>query len=364
MPSLVPFRITRQHQANEQQAKKIQRFTLTLLEQNGDIVLLESGGEENGGEKMRCQFCNEESKKFGKDRNGLQRYRCLTCKKTFLESRNKPLGDMRLPMEKALSVIQHLVEGCSIRSTERITGVEKRTILSLLELVGKKCEALLEDRIQGLAVKDVQCDEVWGYVGMKEKAKGKRNLESDELGDAWCFVAMERHTKLILAWHLGRRTMTDTVAFTEKLGHATSGNFQVTTDGFAAYRDAVVYSLGGQKVDFAQLVKIYANNPEGQTRYSPAECTGSKKVAVFGNPDMDKVCTSHIERQNLTVRMQMRRMTRLTNAFSKKWLNLKWAYALQFAYFNFCRVHLSLRVTPAMEAGITDHVWTIQELIA
>lgn len=312
---------------------------------------------------MRCQFCNEESKKFGKDRNGVQRYRCLSCKKTFLESRDKPLGDMRLPMDKALSVIQHLVEGCSIRSTERITGVEKRTILSLLEVVGIKCEALLEDRIKGLAVNDVQCDEVWGYVGMKSRTKSRKKIEDDTVGDAWCYVAMERHTKLVLAWHLGTHSMSDTVAFTEKLGHATSGNFQVTTDGFKAYQDAIVYSLGAQHVDFAQLVKIYADNPEGEKRYSPAECTGTKKVAMFGNPDMSKVCTSHIERQNLTVRMSMRRMTRLTNAFSKKWMNLKWAYALQFAYFNFCRVHQTLRVTPAMESGIADHIWTLAELI-
>ena len=152
---------------------------------------------------MRCQFCNEESRKFGKDRHGLQRYRCLSCKKTFLESRNKPLGDMRLPIDKALSVMQHLVEGCSIRSTERLTGVEKRTILSLLETVGMKCEALLEDRIKGLAVKDVQCDEVWGFVGMKSPIKSRKKIEDDTLGDAWCYVAIERNTKLVLAWHLG-----------------------------------------------------------------------------------------------------------------------------------------------------------------
>ena len=313
---------------------------------------------------MNCEKCNGETKRFGRDRRGHQRYRCLNCKVTFIESYERPLGDMRLSLEKAIAVIQHLVEGCSIRSTERITGTDKRTILSLLEAVGERCETLMEERIAGLSVKDVQCDEVWGYVAMKEKTKTRKGMESDRQGDAWCFVGMERHNKMILAWHLGRRTESDTIQFTEKLAHATQGNFQITTDGFKPYQHAIVLSLGGQRVSFAQLVKHFTNSTEGETRYSPAECTGAKKVAIYGNPDESKVCTSHIERQNLTVRMSMRRMTRLTNAFSKKWMNLKCSYALQFAYYNFCRVHQSLRVTPAMEAGITNHIWTIQELLA
>ncbi len=273
---------------------------------------------------------------------------------------------MRLPLERAVAVIQQLVEGSSIRSTERITGVEKRTILSLLALVGKRCEKLMEDKIQGLKVKEVACDEIWGYVGMKKRTKERKKVDG-QIGDAWCFIAMERYNKLILAWHLGHKDMPDTVAFTEKLRHATQGNFQINTDGFSAYKDAVVYSLGAQFVDFAQIIKTYKSNPENketkETRYSPAMCVGCAKVAVFGNPDLKKASTSHIERQNLTVRMTMRRMTRLTNAFSKKWLNLKWAYALQFAYYNFCRIHKTLRITPAMKAKITDRVWEIKDII-
>ena len=313
---------------------------------------------------MNCESCNAPAKRFGKDRNGLQRYRCLTCKKTFLEPHDRPLGEMRLPLEKALSVIQHLVEGCSIRSTERITGVEKRTILSLLELVGERCEKLMTDRIKSLTVRDVQADEIWGWVGMKQKTKNYKGIEADSLGDTYCFIGIERHTKLILAWHLGARTRSDTVAFTEKLARATKGSFQMSTDGFAPYKDAVVYSLGGQYVDFAQLVKVYASNREGEQRYSPAECVDCVKVPIHGNPDPERICTSHIERQNLTVRMSMRRMTRLTNAFSRKWANLKHAYALQFAYYNFCKVHQTLRVTPAMESGITDRIWNLQDLLA
>jgi IS1 family transposase len=272
---------------------------------------------------------------------------------------------MRLSMDKALSVIQHLVEGCSIRTTERITGVEKRTILNLLEVVGDRCEKLMEDRIKNLSVKEVQADEIWGFVGMKQKTKNYQGREGDAtLGDAYCFIAIERHTKVILAWHLGQRAMGDTVTFTEKIAHATQGSFLMSTDGFAAYKDAVVFSLGGQYVDFAQIVKVYAAPREGAQRYSPAECVDCIKTAIHGNPDMSKVGTSHIERQNLTVRMSMRRMTRLTNAFSKKWTNLKHSYALQFAYYNFCRIHQTLRVTPAMEAGITNHIWSIRELLA
>jgi len=312
---------------------------------------------------MKCQACGSETKKFGKDRKGHQRYRCLSCKKTFVEAYERPLGEMRLSLEKALSVIKLLVEGCSIRSAERITGVEKRTILSLLLLVGERCENLMRERIRGLEVKNVQCDELWGYVAMKEKTKARKGIATGRIGDAWCYVAMERGTKLILAWHLGRRTADHTIDFTEKLRHATKGNFQINTDGFSAYPDAISYSLGAQHVDFAQIIKTYASNPESETRYSPSECTGCHKVPVYGNPDLAKASTSHIERQNLTVRMSMRRLTRLTNAFSKKWKNLKASYALHFAHYNFCRVHKSLRVTPAMEAEITDHVWDLRELL-
>jgi IS1 family transposase len=271
---------------------------------------------------------------------------------------------MILAEEKAMSVLQHLVEGCSVRSTSRITGAHPRTILNLLALAGEKCDQLMTERISSLRVKDVQCDELWGYVGMKEKTKTKKGREETTLGDAWTFVAIERYTKLVVAWHLGRRTESDTVAFTEKIASATRGSFQITTDGFKPYEDAVVLSLGVQKVDFAQLVKLYKANPENETRYSPAECTGCKKQVVYGSPDPDRISTSHVERSNLTMRMQMRRLTRLTNAFSKKWEKLYAMLALYFAWYNFCRVHQTLRVTPAMEAGIADHIWEIRELLA
>ncbi|MDT7540597.1 MAG: hypothetical protein QOE33_501 [Acidobacteriota bacterium] len=272
---------------------------------------------------------------------------------------------MYLPMEKALLILRLLVEGNSIRSTERITGVEKKTILSLLALAGEKCERLLDEKIKGVAVRDVQADEMWGYVGMKEKTK-KRQLRHDTtLGDAYTFLAIERHTKLVLAWHLGRRNVRDTFEFTEKLYNATSGRFQLTTDGFVAYPDAVIHSLG-TRVDFAQMIKIY-EQPEqggGERRYSPPRVVETIRKTILGQPNEDRICTSHVERQNLTMRMMMRRLTRLTNAFSKKWDNLRAALALHFAYYNFCRIHSSIRCTPAMAAGITSSVWELQDLLA
>lgn len=314
---------------------------------------------------MNCTICqSEKTKKFGKDRNGNQRFRCLDCKKTFQSDREKPLGEMTLAVSKVIAVLKQLVEGSSIRSTERITGVHRDTILSLLEVIGGKCARLMEEMISGVRVKNVQCDEIWGFVEMKERTKKTNGKESDEtVGDAWCYVAIEQNTKLVLAWHLGRRTAQDTEIFTEKLNQATSGNFQVNTDGFAAYKEAISLTLG-TRVDFAQIIKIYGK-PEGEDhRYSPPQVTEIKKVAIIGNPDLEAATTSHVERQNLTIRMAMRRMTRLTNAFSKKFENLNHSYALHFFYYNFMRVHSTLRVTPAMESKITSKVWTWEDLLS
>ena len=202
-----------------------------------------------------------------------------------------------------------------------------------------------------------------GFVGMKEKAKGNLYKHVDTLGDAYTYVAIERNSKLILAWHLGKRTRQDTLAFILKLRNATDGRFQLTTDGWPSYPD-VVERVFGSDIDYAQLVKVYAASRDGEQRYSPAEVVDVEVVPRVGMPDYERICTSHIERQNLTMRTQIRRLTRLTNGFSKKWANLRAAVALHFAYYNFCRIHSSLRVTPAMESGLTDHVWTIAELLA
>jgi IS1 family transposase len=270
---------------------------------------------------------------------------------------------MYVPQDKAVLALQLLVEGNSIRSTERITNLDRNTIMSLLVRAGERCQTLMVRHIVGLKVRDVEADEIWGFVQKKE---GHKSLEDGpEVGDAWCFVAIERNTKLILAHHLAKRSKLATETFLEKLRYATADDskFQFTTDGFRFYPDAT-HMILGNRVDFAKLIKVYGTPREGEQRYSPGEVVEAVPVRVYGNPDPKRICTSHIERQNLSVRMGMRRMTRLTNGFSKKWENLEAAYSLWFAYYNFARVHRSLRVTPCMEAGITDHIWTIAELIA
>ncbi len=309
---------------------------------------------------VTCPSCQGISRKFGTNRNDTQRFQCLVCKKTFSES--KPLGVMRLSLDKAILCIQLIVEGNSLRSTTRIACVNLRTVIDLLVLIGERCETLLESRICGVRVADVECDEIWGFVGMKEKTRLRKYPELVDAGDAYCFTAVERESKLILAWHLGVRTQESTAYFMDKLAAATSGKFQISTDGFHPYTQAVPTTI--PTADFAQIIKQFATKADGkESKYSPGEVTGTVKVARHGSPDIARVCTSHVERQNLTIRMGNRRMTRLTNAFSKKWENHNAAFALQFAYYNFCRVHTTIKMTPAMKAGIADHPWTLEELV-
>lgn len=315
---------------------------------------------------MTCCNCNLRCKKFGKfGPQRIQRYRCNTCKKTFSAEHEKaqgPLGDMRISLEKAEMCLRLLLEGNSIRSIQRITGMHQETILSLLVLAGNRCEKLMRERIKDVQVKDVEADEIWGFVGMKNRAKLYKKLDNPEVGDAYTYVGIERNSKLILAWHLGQRDMVNTEAFTEKLDYATTGHFQLTTDGWKPYENAVSYSLG-TRVDYAMLIKVYANNREGEQKYSPPEVEGILVKPLIGYPDPRRICTSIVERSNLSMRTSIRRLTRLTNAFSKKWDNLQAMLALYFAYYNFCRIHSSIRCTPAMESGITGHVWSLRELL-
>ena len=268
---------------------------------------------------------------------------------------------MYLPVDKAELVLRLLLEGNSVSSTERVSGVHHTTILKLLVLTGEKCEKIMGRLIVNVPVRDVQADEIWSFIGKKEKAREEG--DDPNFGDAYCFVAIERHSKLVLNFALGKRNQATTDAFIEGLRAATSPQpFQITTDGFVPYVSAILNTLE-DRVDFAQLIKVYRASPEGERRYSPAEVVTTESVPAVGNPDPARICTSHVERQNLTMRMQIRRFTRLTNAFSKKWENHWAALALWFAFYNFCRIHRTLRVTPAMEAGISSHVWTVRELL-
>ncbi len=314
---------------------------------------------------MTCKACKAEAKRFAVNRNGTLRFRCPKCRKTFSEARKNQLGNMSLPAEKVLAILNLFIEGTSVRSTERLTGVHRDTILKVLVAAGEKCEKLMGRLIVNVPVKDVECDEIWGFIQKKEGHKGPEEAHDNSIGDAYCFVAIERHTKLVLNFALGRRDTATTQIFVEGLRQATSHHrFQITCDAFRPYVNAISDTLG-DRVSFAQLIKVYGTVEEGrEARYSPSRIVETEAVPVFGDPDPQRICTSIIERQNLTIRMQMRRLTRLTNGFSKKWENLWAAYCLHFAYYNFCRIHRSLRVTPAMEAGITDHVWDLAELLA
>jgi len=313
---------------------------------------------------MTCTACDIECQRFGKHRNGLRRFRCPCCHKTYTEAHNHTLGGMYISQEKAAFALQLLIEGNSIRSTMRLTGLDQNTIMKLLVLAGEKCEKLLGRLLVNVPVRDVECDEIWGFIRKKEGHKRPEEANDETIGDAYCFVAIERHSKLVLNFALGRRNQATTDIFIEGLRNATAPHpFQVTTDGFTPYRSVMATTLD-DRVDFAQLIKVYRAPAEGEARYSPAEVVSTEVVPVFGRPDPERICTSHVERQNLTMRMSMRRFTRLTNGFSKKWENLWAALCLHFAYYNFCRIHRTLRVTPGMEAGLANHVWDLGELLA
>jgi IS1 family transposase len=263
-----------------------------------------------------------------------------------------------LKPEKKLAVISALVEGTSIRSTERMTGVHRDTICRLLVETGGNCAALLDSHIHNIRAKYLQADEIWCFV--QKKAKRVRDDDPKEFGDQWVFVAMDEPSFVV-----GKRTKETTYAFLLDLQKRLIEDvrFQLTTDGFHFYERAIEDVFGGT-VDFAQLIKLYGDyGQHGSERYSPSPIIEVISKIRDGRPDLLHICTSHVERQNLTMRMAMRRFTRLTNAFSKKLENLKSACALHFAHYNFCRVHSSLRVTPAMAAGIASEVWPLETLL-
>jgi len=311
---------------------------------------------------MTCHNCQIKAVKAGRDRRGDQRFKCQKCKRRFKEERERLLGNMYLSQTATILVLTLLLEGNSIRSIERITGVEKKTITRILLLAGEHCEQLMRRKIKGVAVKDVEADEIWGFVGCKNRHKLYKGITDPHVGDAYTWVAIERNTKLVLTWHLGERDMVACETFTEKLHEATQGRFQLTTDGFRPYENAVSYSLG-TRVDYAMLIKVYAKDREGEQKYSPPEVVETVTKVMIGNPDPSRICTSIVERSNLSTRTSIRRLTRLTNAFSKKWENLRSMLAIYFAFYNFCRIHSSIRCTPAMESGITSHVWSLRDLL-
>lgn len=262
-------------------------------------------------------------------------------------------------------IVSLLVEGNSINAASRITGVSKNTILKLLVHVGTACVAYQDRVMVNLKCKKVQCDEIWAFVGMKQKNVPEDLKGTLGYGDVYTWLGIDADTKLIPCWHVGTRGAESAYDFIHDLASRMANRIQLTTDGHKAYVMAVEDAFGSD-IDFAQLIKMYGTpgqTKEDMRRYSPAECTGIRKERVTGNPNMKDVSTSYIERANLTMRMHMRRFTRLTNAFSKKLENHMHAISLHFMFYNFCKIHTTTRVSPAMAAGIDDHLWDMEEVV-
>jgi len=259
-------------------------------------------------------------------------------------------------------VIAALIEGCSIRATVRMTGIAKNTIVKLLEDLGTVCQKFHDEAVVNLKTKRAQVDEVWSFCFAKQKNVKPENWGKLH-GDVWTWVAMDADAKLVINWHVGGRDAGAGRLFVQDLADRLSDRIQLTSDGWQVYREAVQRAFGSE-IDYAMLIKEYATERAGFARYSPPSVVACHTNVEIGNPESKHINTSYIERQNLTMRMQMRRFTRLTNAFSKKIENHKHAIALHYMNYNWCRIHQMLRVTPAMEAGLTDHVWELSEIAA
>ncbi len=266
-----------------------------------------------------------------------------------------------LSNERRAQAISCLVEGNSIRSIERITGIHRDTIMRLMVTAGTKCESLMNEHMRDLPCRQIQVDEIWPYVQKKQRHMTERD-DPRRVGDQWTFVALDPETKLVPTYLVGKRDLPTATIFMKDLAERLHNRVQLSSDALRAYVEATEQAFG-MNIDYGQILKIYEAEPIGPGRYSPPEVVNTMKTVISGKPKQSNISTSLVERQNLTMRMQMRRFTRLTNAFSKKLDNLKAAVALHFAHYNFVRIHSSIRCTPAMEAGITDHIWSIRDLM-
>ena len=314
---------------------------------------------------MTCLKCQHNAAvKAGATNAHTQRFRCNDCGARFIVPIAKPLGTHMTSMDDIVKIFTLMTEGMSVRAISRVTGHSKDTILSLLATVGETCARLFDERVQHIRTRFVQADELWTFVQKKQK----RLTAADpiERGDQYVWVGIDSETKAILSYYVGKRDGFSAYEFIGDLRNrvAEQHRAQLTTDGLEGYIPAVEEHFGAD-VDFAQLVKQYAKpRTDGPDWFRPSShVVAAIPTPITGDPVFERISTSHIERANLTVRMHLRRFTRLTNGFSKKLANLKAAVSLFMAWYNFCKVHQTLRVTPAMEAGLTDHVWTIRELL-
>jgi IS1 family transposase len=270
----------------------------------------------------------------------------------------------KLSVQERASILRLLVEGNSLRSCSRIADVSINTVSKILVDAGRACVKFHGEKVVNVRSKRVQCDEIWSFVGMKQKTADRHGIDEEGVGDVWTWVGMDADSKLVVSWYIGDRDADSANEFMQDVAARLKNRVQLTTDGFKPYLKAVENAFDND-IDFAQLIKIYgqAEGNGNEKRYSPAECTGTEKKWVSGDPDEKYISTSYIERQNLTMRMHMRRFTRLTNGFSKKLENHCHAVALHYMYYNFCKVHKSLRVTPAMEAKLIDRVMTLEDVV-
>lgn len=272
----------------------------------------------------------------------------------------------KLPLAKRTQILAMLCEGSSMRSISRVADVSINTVGKLLVEAGEACLAIHDEHVRGVKASRIQCDEIWSFCYAKAKNVEAAKAAPDGAGDVWTWTALDADTKLMVAYFVGDRGAESAMVLMDDLRTRLSNRVQLTTDGHSAYLEAVEGAFGAD-VDYAQLVKLYGVADKGRTaevRYSPMECTGIRKRTVEGRPDAKHISTSHVERMNLSIRMQNRRFTRLTNAFSKKLDNHIHALALYFAFYNFCRIHKSLRMSPAMAAGITDRLWSLEDIVA
>lgn len=267
----------------------------------------------------------------------------------------------KLPLAKRVLILSMLCEGSSMRSISRVADVSINTVTKLLVDAGETCLDMHDDLVRDVHASRIQCDEIWSFCHAKQKNVAAAKAAPDGAGDVWTWTAIDADSKLIVSYFVGDRSGQSAIVLMDDLRARLANRVQLTTDGHKAYLEAVEGAFGGD-VDYAQLIKLYGPTMTAPGRYSPAECTGIKKIDVEGSPDRKHVSTSYVERQNLTMRMSMRRFTRLTNGFSKKLDNHIHALALYFAFYNFVRIHKTLRMTPAMAAGVTDRLWSLEDV--
>ncbi len=278
-------------------------------------------------------------------------------KSSYIKSMNK------LPLAKRVQILSMLCEGSSMRSISRVADVSINTVAKMLEDAGKVCMGFHDENVVGVRSKRIQMDEIWSFTAAKQKNVAAMKKPIEGAGDTWTWTAIDADSKLILQWYVGDRSGETAKYFVDGVASRLATRVQLTTDGLKAYLEAVEGAFGAD-VDYAQLVKLYGASPESaKGRYSPAECTGIVKTPIEGKPDEKHISTSYVERQNLTMRMSMRRFTRLTNGFSKKLESHIYAISLYFVFYNFCRIHKTLKVSPAMAAGITDKLMCLEDVV-